>query len=347
MTTTTFFYRRLGLQLCPSWPGHLHLVGSLLHVSLHRLARKHGSDVMLLRLGAMPVLVVSSPRAAEAVLRTHDRVCASRPYSLMAEVVMYGPSDVGFVPYGDYWRRARKLITTHLLTVRRVQALRLAREQEVSAVMARIGEAAAAGAAVDMGELLGSFTDDLACRAVMGKSFGGEGRNKLFRELVSDTSPLLGGFNVEEFFPFLARFGVLSRAVRAKSERLRRRWGEQLDRLIEDHESTATASNPSKDDEDDIIHILLSVRHEYGLTREQMKAILLDVFFGGIGTGAAALEFTVAELMRNPHVTRKLQAETISGSLSSALLHFYHSSNVRMLDFFSFLSSVALCFGPQ
>ena len=112
--------------------GHLHhLVGSLPHVSLRRLARKHGSDVMLLRLGAMPVLVVSSPRAAEAVLRTHDRVCASRPYSLVAEVVMYGPSDVGFAPYGDYWRRARKLITTHLLTVRRVQALRLAREQEV------------------------------------------------------------------------------------------------------------------------------------------------------------------------------------------------------------------------
>jgi hypothetical protein len=111
--------------------GHLHLVGSLPHVSLRRLARKHGSDVMFLRLGAMPVLVVSSPRAAEAVLRTHDRVCASRAYSLVAEVVMYGPSDVGFAPYGDYWRRARKLITTHMLTVRRVQALRLAREQEV------------------------------------------------------------------------------------------------------------------------------------------------------------------------------------------------------------------------
>ncbi|CAN6180245.1 unnamed protein product [Urochloa humidicola] len=56
---------------------------------------------MLLCLGAMPVLVVSSPRAAEAVLRTHDRVCASRPYSLVPEVVKYGPSDVGFVPYGD------------------------------------------------------------------------------------------------------------------------------------------------------------------------------------------------------------------------------------------------------
>jgi cytochrome P450 len=36
---------------------------------------------------------------------------------------------------------------------------------------------------------------------------------------------------------------------------------------------------------------------------------LQDVFFGGIGTGATALEFTVAELMRNPAVMKKLQAE--------------------------------------
>ena len=142
---------------------------------------------------------------------------------------------------------------------------------------------AAAGAAVDVSDLLGSFTNDLACRAVMGKSSSqNEGRSKLFRQLVADTSPLLGGFTAEEFFPLLARFGVLSKVVRAKSGRLRRRWDELLDRLIDDHESknkptvpAAAAASDPKDENDDFIHILLSVRHEYGLTREQMKAILL------------------------------------------------------------------------
>jgi hypothetical protein len=152
-------------------------------------------------------------------------------------------------------------------------------DAQVSFVMTQIGEAAAAGAAVDMSELLGSFMNDLGSRAVMGKSFRSEGRNKLLRQLIEDTSPLLAGFNVEEFFPFLARFGFLSMVVRAKSERLRRRWDELLDRLIEDHESkyhqAVTASDSPKDDDADFIHVLLSVRHEYGLTREQMKAILL------------------------------------------------------------------------
>lgn len=149
-------------------------------------------------------------------------------------------------------------------------------------VMAQIAEAAAAGAAVDVGELLGSFMNDLACRAVMGKSSGRT--TKQLRQLVADTSPLLGGFNVEEFFPFLARFGVLSKVVRAKSEMLRKKWDELLDGLIDGHESTykpttaaaAPASGLKDENEDeDFINILLSVRQEYGLTREAMKAILL------------------------------------------------------------------------
>ncbi|GJN02438.1 hypothetical protein PR202_ga19788 [Eleusine coracana subsp. coracana] len=300
-------------RLPPSPPalpvlGHLHLVGSVPHVSLRSLAKNHGHDIMLLRLGAMPVIVVSSPRAAEAVLRTHDHVFASRPHSVVAEVVLYGPSDIGFAPYGEYWRQARKLVTTHLLSVKRIQAFHLAREEEVRRVMGQISEAAAAGAAVNVGELLGSFTNDLACRAVMGESFRSEGRNKLFRQLVVDTSPLLGGFNVEEFFPFLARFGVISKVVRTKSERLRRRWDELLDRLIQDHEDEASASAAASDS-DDFIHVLLSVRQEYGLTREHMKAILLDVFFGAIDTEASVLEYAMVELMRRPDAMKKLQAE--------------------------------------
>ena len=149
--------------------------------------------------------------------------------------------------------------------------------------MAKIGEAAGAGAAVDVGDLLGSFANDLACRAVMGKSsYRNEGRSKLFRQLIVDTSPLLGGFNVEEFFPFLARFGVLSKVVRAKSERLRRRWDELPEQLIDDHErqyDAVAAASDHKGEDDDFIHVLLSVQQEYDLTRDNIKDILLVSFY--------------------------------------------------------------------
>ncbi|KAE8780411.1 Cytochrome P450 71C4 [Hordeum vulgare] len=304
-----------GKRLPPSPPalpiiGHLHLIGALPHVSLRGLAKKHGADVMLLRLGAVPTLVVSSPCAAQAVLRTHDHLLASRPPSVVSDIIMYGSSDIAFAPYGEYWRQARKLVTTHMLSDNKVQYFRSAAMEEVSMAMAKINEAATGGGTVDMSELLNSFSNDMVCRIVSGKFSLKDGRSKLFRELMNDTSRLLGGFNLEEYFPALGRVGVLKRMVYAKAERARNRWAELLDKVIDDRVSKGKSASQHKDG--DFVDILLSVQQEYGLTREHMKALLTDVFFGATNTSANVLEFTLAELMRRPHFMRKLQDEVRS-----------------------------------
>ncbi|KAF7005705.1 hypothetical protein CFC21_020809 [Triticum aestivum] len=290
--------------------GHLHLLGSLPHVSLRSLARKHGPDVMLLRLGAVPTLVVSSPRAAEAVLRTHDHVFASRPHSMVTDILMYSSSNTGFAPYGQGWRQARKLLTNHMLSVRKVQSFRSAIMEEVSLVVAKIHEAAAVGGVVDMSELLKTFTYDMACRIVSGEFFLKEGQSKLFQDLTNDTSLLLGGFKVEEYFPTLSRVGLLKRTVRAKAERLRHRWADLLDKVIDYHENKDKSVLDNQGS--NFVDILLSVQLEYGLTREQMKALLTDVFFGLTDTSSNTLEFTMAELMRRPRLIGKLQDEVRS-----------------------------------
>ncbi|VAH24415.1 unnamed protein product [Triticum turgidum subsp. durum] len=303
------------LPLPPSPPalpiiGHLHLIGSLPHVSLRSLARRHGPDVMLLRLGVVPTFVVSSPRAAEAVLRTHDHVMASRPRSQVNDIIMYGASDIAFAPYGEYWRQARKLATTHMLSAKKVRSFRGAVMDEVSIVMAKISNAAAVGGTLDMSELLRSFAYDMACRIVSGESFLKERRSKLCQDLANDTSRLLGGFNVEEYFPILTRVGVLKRAVCAKAERVRHRWAELLEELIDDHESKGKSTFDHK--VGDFLDILLSAQEEYGLTRDHIKALLTDVFFGLTNTSSNTLEFTLAELMRRPCLMRKLQDEVRS-----------------------------------
>uniref|UniRef100_R7W1W9 Cytochrome P450 71C2 n=1 Tax=Aegilops tauschii TaxID=37682 RepID=R7W1W9_AEGTA len=87
--------------------------------------------MMLLRLGAARTLVVSSLRGAEAVLRTHDHILASRPSSVVSDILTYGSSDMAFAPYGEYWRQVRKLVTTHMLSVKKVQSFRSAAMEEV------------------------------------------------------------------------------------------------------------------------------------------------------------------------------------------------------------------------
>jgi hypothetical protein len=262
--------------------GHLHLMGAFPPISLAALAAKHGPDLMLLRLGTVPTVVASSPRAAEAILRTHDHVFASRPRSMVADIIVYGQSDSCYSLYGEHFRKVRKLVTVHLLNSKKVQAYRPAREEEVGLVMAKLDAAASSSdAAVDMTVLLHSFTNDLICRAVSGKFFREEGRNQLFRELIDSTAKLLGGFNLEEYFPRLARVDLLSKLICAKAKKISRRWDHLLDKLIDDHAARAAArreedaAGDDEQDDRDFIDVLLSLQHEYGLTRNHMKAVLL------------------------------------------------------------------------
>ncbi|TKW08058.1 hypothetical protein SEVIR_6G003900v4 [Setaria viridis] len=289
--------------------GHLHLVGSLAHVSLRDLAARHGRDgLMLLRLGAVPTLIVSSPSAAQAVLRTHDHVFASRAYSPVTDILFYGSTDVAFAPYGEHWRQVRKISTAHLLTNRKVRSYRHAREQEVRLVVAKIREAAAAGTAMDLSDLLNSFTNDIVCHAVSGKFFREEGRNKLFRELVEANSSLIGGFNVEDYFPALVKLGIVKRMVCAKAHRVNKMWDDLLEKLIDDHASRPPASERDGE-ETDFIDVLLSVQQEYRLTRDHIKAQLAIMFEAGTDTSFIVLEYAMVELMQNPGLMNKLQAE--------------------------------------
>ncbi|KAF7087752.1 hypothetical protein CFC21_090916 [Triticum aestivum] len=317
-TTTTRRAHKL-LDRLPSPPyklpliGHLHLVGSLPHISLRNLAEKHGPDVMLLRLGAVPSLVVSSAHAAMAVLHTHDHVCASRVQSDVTDVIFYGSTDMAFSPYGDHWRQIRKIVATHLLGSKKVGSYRLAREKEVQHVMARIREAATRSTAVDLSKLLSSFTTDIVCHAVSGKSFRGGARNELFRELVETSSMLIGGFNLEDYFPKLARLEVVRRMVCARAERIKKKWDDLLDEIINDHaKNTMLDHEINQDRETDFIDVLLSIQQEYNLTRENVKAVLVDMFIGGTDTSFIVLDCAMAELIQNPEVMTKLQAEVRS-----------------------------------
>lgn len=110
--------------------GNLHQISALPHRSLWSLAQRHG-PVMLLRLGTVPTVVLSSPEAAREALKTHDADCCSRPPAAGPRLLSYGYKDVVFSPYSDYVRDMRKVFLVELLSMRRVQAARYAREAQV------------------------------------------------------------------------------------------------------------------------------------------------------------------------------------------------------------------------
>ncbi|GJN24866.1 hypothetical protein PR202_gb12636 [Eleusine coracana subsp. coracana] len=221
---------------------------------------------MLLRLGAVPTLVVSSPSAAQ------------------------GSSDVAFSPYGEHWQQMKKIATIHLLSNRKVRSYRYAREEEVRSVMAQIHQHSKAGTAVDLSDLLNTFANDVA------------------------NSSLIGGFNLEDYFPVLVKLDVVKGMVCAKAQKVHKAWDDLLEKLIDDHANRLPSLNEGggDDDDSDFIDVLLSIQEEYKLTREHIKAQLEIMFEAGTDTSFIVLEYAMVELMQNPLVMTKLQAEVRS-----------------------------------
>ncbi|KAG8050468.1 hypothetical protein GUJ93_ZPchr0009g2222 [Zizania palustris] len=125
-----------------------------------------GSDggLMFLRLGPTGALVVSSAAAAADLFKHHDLAFASRPPNCTAERLFYGDRNISFAPYGDGWRRAKKLAVVHLLSTRRAASSAPARAAEAAGLVARARRAAEAGQAVPLRPLLYGYTNGVITR---------------------------------------------------------------------------------------------------------------------------------------------------------------------------------------
>ncbi|ERN10588.1 hypothetical protein AMTR_s00028p00116810 [Amborella trichopoda] len=107
----------------------MHQLGLFPHRTLRDLAQTYG-PVMHFQLGHIPTVIISSPSAAEDVMRTHDLSLATRPATVAANSVTYGCTDVAFAPYGPYWRTVREICILELLSSKRVQSFSVIREEE-------------------------------------------------------------------------------------------------------------------------------------------------------------------------------------------------------------------------
>ncbi|RCV30505.1 hypothetical protein SETIT_6G100500v2 [Setaria italica] len=292
----------------PPGPRNLPLIGSLLHflkshphVALRDLAKKHG-PVMFLRIGQIDTVVISSPAAAQEVLREKDVNFASRPSLVVSEIFGYGNLDIFFSPYGPYWRTLRKLCTVELLSGKMVRQLAPVRDDETLSLVRKIQVAGNGGEPVNLARLLLSCSNSIVAKASFGQACSSELQEQ-FLSAVDVAFKIGGGFSIGDLFPslwFIDAFTGLRRRVR----RAHRQMDTFLEKIIAQSEAQRG---------DSLVGVLLRIRDEgeleFPIDTTNIKAILLDMFAGGTETVSTAAEWVMSDLMRNPEVMAKAQAE--------------------------------------
>ncbi|KAF3436756.1 hypothetical protein FNV43_RR19507 [Rhamnella rubrinervis] len=307
------------LNLPPSPPrlpiiGNLHQLGSLLHQSLQQLSQIYGPDLLLLHLGQTPTIVVSSADLVREMIKSHDVVFSNRSQSTATDFLLYGSKDVSFSNYGEYWRQVRKVIVVELLSTKRVQQFQFVRDEEVTMLVNKVHKASLNGDSINLSDMFFGTSNNIVSRIVIGQSIAElEDGKSTFGELSKRLMSQLVEFSVGDFFPRLKWIDV----VRGFIGRLKSTFVELdsfFDEVIEQHEALLESDHDcGSDSNKDFVNILLRLRKDgmldFEFTRNDLKALLVDMFLGASDTTSTTLEWLMAELMKNPNVMNKAQEE--------------------------------------
>ncbi|XP_075662715.1 cytochrome P450 736A117-like [Castanea sativa] len=294
--------------------GNFHQLGLYPHHSLRDLAQLYG-PLMLLKLGNVPTLVVSSADAAREIMTTNDVIFANRPKTRMFGKLTYNFKDVALAPYGEYWRQTKSILVLHLLSNKRVQSFRAVREEEISLLIEKIKQSCSSSS-VNLSEMFAKLTNDIICRVALGRKYGeGEGGRK-FKELIGEMMELLGVNNMGDYIPWLAWVNRIN-GLDAKAERVAKQFDDFLEGVIEEHINRKKKGSEDhsleNEDQKDFVDVLLWVQKENmigsPIDRVCIKALILDAFNAGTDTTYSVLEWAMTELLRHPKMMKKMQDE--------------------------------------
>nr|QUN00530.1 cytochrome P450 93A161 [Tripterygium wilfordii] len=291
--------------------GHLHLLGSLPHQALHKLSLRYG-PLMHILLGSVPCLVVSSPEMAKEFLKTHENSFSDRPKTAAVDYLTYGSVDFSFAPYGPYWKFMKKICMSELLGGRTLELLLPVRREEIRRLLLFILKKANAGGTVDVAAQLMRLTNNVVSRMLMSERCSDkEDEADGVRKLVQDVVELTGKFNLSDYIWFCKNLDLQGFGKRLKQ--VHDRFDSMAERIIEEHILARKTRKSGGGEVRDLLDILLDISEdessEMKLTRENIKAFILDIFAAGTDTNANTTEWALAELINHPSIMEKAREE--------------------------------------
>uniref|UniRef100_A0ACD5YHH5 Uncharacterized protein n=1 Tax=Avena sativa TaxID=4498 RepID=A0ACD5YHH5_AVESA len=295
----------------PPGPAPIPLLGNIFHLqgephhALARLATVHG-PVMSLKFGTTTAIVASSAAAARDVLHKHDHLLAARSITDAGRALGNHERSIVWLPCtSPLWKRLRAVCTNHLFSARSLDATRAVREEKVRELVGCLR--GHAGETVDVGRVVFSgvlnlvsnvlFSEDVADMS----SGGAQELELLIKGMVEEfTKP-----NLSDLFPVLSVLDLQGR--RRRSAQHLRRFSEFFDRIVGRRMKGADGGKRKAD----FLDVLLQLHSEDQLSLEALNCFLSDLFISGAETNSITVEWTMAELLRQPAVMSKVRDELL------------------------------------
>ncbi|CAH2053175.1 unnamed protein product [Thlaspi arvense] len=302
------------LNLPPSPPslpiiGHLHLLlSSLSHKSFQKLSSKYG-PLLHLQVFNVRLILVSSASVAEEIFRSQDVNVSSRDVYPVDGSILFGSSGFFTAPCGDYWKFMKKIIATKLVRPQALEQSQGIRAEELQRVYGNILDKARKHESVEIGKETLKLMTNTLCRMSMGRTLSEEnGEAERVRGLAKESFALAKKIflaailrrPLEKF-----RIPLFKKEIKSVSDR----FSELLEKILVEHKEKLYDEQQGADMLDIMLAAFEGENAEYKLTRDQVKSVFVELLFAATDTSVQATQWTMSELINNPHILKKLREE--------------------------------------
>ncbi|KAK1427463.1 hypothetical protein QVD17_16149 [Tagetes erecta] len=317
------YTHKTGKNLPPSPPsipiiGHLHLLNGHVHRVLQHLSSKYG-PVMSLRFGSRPVLVITSPSAAEECFTKNDIVLANRPFLLSGKYLDYNHTTIGAAPYGQLWRDLRRIMTLELFSTTRLKSYSAVREDEVRSLIKNLYQESFQDsfqdfAKVEMRSRIQGLSYNIVMKIVANKRFYGAGIEDVveageFRDTIREVFEVSGASNPGDFIPFLRWIDY--KGYEKRLLKLQKKTDTFSQNLIDEIRTKRGDSSSERENNKTFIDVMLSLQEsepEY-YTDDVIKGNILTLLQAGTDTSSVTIEWAMALLLNHPIVLERARTE--------------------------------------
>uniref|UniRef100_A0A1W7HBS0 Cytochrome P450 n=1 Tax=Scoparia dulcis TaxID=107240 RepID=A0A1W7HBS0_SCODU len=263
-------------------------------------------------LGSHLSIVVNSAELAKEVLKDNDQQLANRNRTRQINKFSKNGMDLIWSDYGPHYVKVRKLCTLELFSMKRLEALRPIREDEVTAMVESIFKDCVKpenkGKPLVLREYLGLMAFLHITRLSFGKRFMDS--NGIIDEQGEELKAILhNGIKLgtkKSFAEFLPWLRFLFKAENEALNEHDTRADNFTKKIMEEHTLARKKTGNTKSH---FVDALLTLQKEYDLSEDTVIGLLWDMISAGMDTTTITVEWAMAEMVRNPRVQQKIQEE--------------------------------------
>ncbi|XP_002450980.2 tyrosine N-monooxygenase-like [Sorghum bicolor] len=333
--------KKTELHRLPPGPAGLPVLGSMHGLVLkrpvfrwiHRLLKDMNTNVLCLRFGAVHVVVVACPVVARDVLRKNDAVFASRPLTFASRLFSFGYRCSSLSPYGEQWKKMRRVLTSEILSMSMEQRLKRQRAEEADHLIRFVYNQCNTSAngtnsgIVDVRHVAQHFCGNMVRSLMFGTRHffaaavgsGNNGSRSPGPEEVAHVDALFTllnnvySFSISDYTPTVWTWIVTAldldghkKAAKSVMSTLNRLHDPIIQERI--HEWHSLRKHGDNREARDFLDVLVSLEDSQGrplLSFDEIKAQTAEIMFASVDNPSNAVEWALAEMMNKPEVMHK------------------------------------------